>query len=251
MRSDQDDQHKKTPFAKENEERNTRELFQNRKKTKWYDRAGTFSIVLVALILGGAVYYTIQDDLNIGDLGNQNESIDLSQNRDELPNYDVLNPVPVRDSQNPSPGSSEQSGTTTQSAKEFQMPVDGVVTKTHSPDTPVYSKTLDQYVVHIGIDIDTTPNTAVKSIAEGTVIKVYQDDKYGSSVWVSHTGGLVSKYSNLTQEKRVGEGDVVKQGDVIGFTGNTSLMESQDISHLHFSMEQDGKPVDPLKYLNK
>ena len=209
-------------------------------------------ILLLAVILGGAVFFAAQGDFWPDRSARQNDRINVGGEDREQLEYKVLNPVPVRDSQSQtagqnagSQGKSSQSG----SSNGFLMPVDGVVTKTHSPDTPVYSKTLDQYMVHFGIDIDTTLNTPVRAVQEGTVIKVYQDDKFGSSVWISHPQGLVSQYGNLTKERTVGEGDVVKAGDVIGKVGDTALLESLDISHLHFAMEQNGKPVDPLSYL--
>ena len=43
----------------------------------------------------------------------------------------------------------------------------------------------------------------------------------------------------------VKEGDVVKQGQVIGYVGATALLETALGDHLHFSVSCDGVSIDP------
>ena len=47
----------------------------------------------------------------------------------------------------------------------------------------------------------------------------------------------------------VGEGDVVKAGDVISGVGITALFESMDPPHLHFEVLKDGNPIDPASFI--
>ena len=49
----------------------------------------------------------------------------------------------------------------------------------------------------------------------------------------------------------VAVGDTVSSGDILGSVGNTAIAESALPDHLHFSMDKDGAPVDPLSYLTK
>lgn len=142
-----------------------------------------------------------------------------------------------------------QSGSSGHSA-EYIMPADGKVQLAYSMDSLVYSKTLDQYMTHPGVDISAPLSTKVKAVADGTVTKVYNDDRYGTTVEVTHKGGLVSLYSNLSDQGHVEAGDEVSQGQTIGCVGDTALFESLEETHLHFAMMKNGDPVDPGDYIS-
>lgn len=142
-----------------------------------------------------------------------------------------------------------QHGSSVKSA-EYIMPADGKVQLAYSMDALVYSKTLDQYMTHPGVDISAPLSTKVKAVADGTVTKVYNDDRYGTTVEVTHKGGLVSLYSNLSDQGHVEAGDEVTQGQTIGCVGDTALFESLEETHLHFAMMKNGDPVDPGDYIS-
>lgn len=131
------------------------------------------------------------------------------------------------------------------SASAYSAPLTGKIIKEFSPNAPVYSKTLDQYMVHNGIDIASPVDTQVKAVADGTVTKVYKDDRYGITIEITHADGLISSYGNLSTDSLVEEGDVVKKGQVISGVGTTALFETLDESHLHFELLQDGKQINP------
>ena len=104
-------------------------------------------------------------------------------------------------------------------AADYIAPVKGKIQMRYSMDMPIYSKTLDQYMTHSGIDIAAPLSRKVKAIAGGTVTKVSEDDRYGTTVEVTHGNGIVSIYSNLAEQGTAETGDVVKQGEVIGAIG--------------------------------
>ena len=131
------------------------------------------------------------------------------------------------------------------SASAYSAQLTGKIIKEFSPNAPVYSKTLDQYMVHNGIDIASPVDTQVKAVADGTVTKVYKDDRYGITIEITHADGLISSYGNLSTDSLVEEGDVVKKGQVISGVGTTALFETLDESHLHFELLQDGKQINP------
>ncbi|MDD2216921.1 MAG: M23 family metallopeptidase [Eubacteriales bacterium] len=131
----------------------------------------------------------------------------------------------------------------------YGSPLSGKIIKEFSVDTPTYSKTLDQYMIHPGIDIAAPLDTQVKAIADGTVTKVYQDDRYGTTIEITHTNGLISLYSNLSTDSLTEVGDVVKKGQVISGVGSSALFETLDESHLHFEIIKDGKQIDPRDYI--
>lgn len=134
-------------------------------------------------------------------------------------------------------------------AADYIAPVKGKIQMKYSMDMPIYSKTLDQYMTHSGIDIAAPLSTKVKAIAGGTVTKVSEDDRYGTTVEITHGNGIVSIYSNLAEQGTAETGDVVKQGEIIGAIGETALFETLEESHLHLEMTRDSAYVDPAEYI--
>ena len=131
-------------------------------------------------------------------------------------------------------------------------PVVGEVTKSHSLDTPVFSNTLGEWRVHTGIDISADEGAEVYCAADGVVTKIYSDPLFGKSVEVTHDGGIVSIYSNLTSaDIAVSEGQSIASGNLIGKVGDTSLSELADEPHLHFAVKVDGVSVNPLDYISE
>ena len=128
-------------------------------------------------------------------------------------------------------------------------PIDGALIWGYADDQLLYSKTLDQWTTHMGIDLAAPAGTEVKSVLAGTVQRVYMDDLLGQTVTVEHTTGRVSMYANLEESVLVEEGQKVNAGDVLGKVGATSVAECADAPHLHFSFYIDGAPVDPMKHV--
>lgn len=141
----------------------------------------------------------------------------------------------------------------TETVSKFINPVkydDASVTNPYSMDKLIYSVTLDQYMTHCGVDIEAPEDTQVVAAAAGTVTAIYEDDRYGTSIEVTHGGDLVTIYSNLSTAEMVEIGDVVEAGQIIGGVGSTGLFESLEPAHLHFEMLQSGAYVNPADYIN-
>ena len=128
------------------------------------------------------------------------------------------------------------------------MPVNGIITVNHSLETMVYSPTFGDWRVHKGIDIDAESGTQIKSVASGTVARVYTDEMMGNVIEINH-GDFVSVYAGVSTLEMLQEGGEVGQGDVISETGNTALNESGQNPHLHFELLYGGNSVDPIDYL--
>ena len=134
----------------------------------------------------------------------------------------------------------------------FQFPVkheNAQVTNPYSMDKLIYSVTLDQYMTHCGVDIEAPEDTQVTASAPGTVTAIYEDDRYGTSVEITHSDGFITVYSNLSTAELVEVGDVVEAGKVIGGVGTTGLFESLEPAHLHLEMLKDGVYVNPADYI--
>ena len=138
-------------------------------------------------------------------------------------------------------------------AKElsFICPVKGTMIKSYSADIPVFSLTMEDYRVHTGIDISADAGTQVMAAASGTITKVEFDPLMGQTVEITHDGDYVTTYRNLQtkMESGIEVGVSVTAGDIIGYVGDTALVEISDSPHLHFEMKKDGKSLDPLSLI--
>ncbi len=152
-------------------------------------------------------------------------------------------------SPSPSPDKAAATSPKPSTAPTFVWPVNGSVLTPHSEDELIYDKTMGDWRVHMGLDIETAAGAKVCAIADGTVKEILDDPNLGTTVIIEHEGKLVSQYSNLSSIPTVKAGDKVKKGEVIGATGNTALDESALTYHLHLEVFNDGSPVDPAGLL--
>ena len=96
----------------------------------------------------------------------------------------------------------------------------------------------------------TSSDETVAAVSQdGTVTAVYEDDRYGTSVEITHKGDVVTIYSNLSNSDMVEIGDTVTGGQIIGGVGSTGLFESLEPAHLHFEMLKGGAYVNPADYI--
>lgn len=98
--------------------------------------------------------------------------------------------------------------------------------------------------VHLGVDLASTANAPVQAANSGRVILTQFVGIFGNTVVIDHGFGLLSLYAHLNQIS-VNQGEMVQQGDKIGFTGLTGLAGGD---HLHFSMIVHDVFVNPLEW---
>ena len=134
----------------------------------------------------------------------------------------------------------------------FILPVSGNLSREHDPALQVFSPTMQDYRVHLGIDITTVESAPVYAAASGKIEKVWEDVRYGQCIAIAHSGGAMTIYKNLSAELADGiaEGASVTAGALIGAVGNTAMVEIAEDPHLHFEMTVDGIAVDPLDYFD-
>jgi murein DD-endopeptidase MepM/ murein hydrolase activator NlpD len=92
--------------------------------------------------------------------------------------------------------------------------------------------------------------TGICAWRDGVVIEAADTDgPAGTCVAIDHGDGLVSRYFHLERGSlRVATGDTVREGAVLGWMGKTGRSTGE---HLHFQLERDGEPIDPLPLLCK
>ena len=132
---------------------------------------------------------------------------------------------------------------------EATRPVEGETVTSFSMDKLLYNETMRDWRTHDGIDIAADAGTAVVAARPGTVETVEADPIMGTTVTVRHEGKWESVYASLADMAEVEAGDDVTAGQVLGFVGDTAASESALGPHLHFSVLNDGTPVDPETFL--
>lgn len=123
------------------------------------------------------------------------------------------------------------------------------VIREYSEKEPSYSKTLDVWEIHKGIDVSAEKGEEVKSLLDGTIVDVYKDDKYGMSVKIKSDNDIVVVYSNLDSQVKVEKDQQVKQGDSIGIVGSTANVEFEDGTHVHVQAYNGEKSIDPMSLI--
>lgn len=151
---------------------------------------------------------------------------------------------------------SEQTSNSTQVGNKlpsFALPVSGTISSYHDPDLQVFSPTMQDYRVHLGIDLVTKENAPVYSAADGKITKIWVDPMMGYCMAVSHSGDCVTIYKNLSDALPAGisEGVSVRSGQLIATVGDSAMVEIASEPHLHFEMTVADLAVDPLEYFDE
>jgi murein DD-endopeptidase MepM/ murein hydrolase activator NlpD len=135
----------------------------------------------------------------------------------------------------------------------FILPVSGKITNKHDPTLQVFSPTMQDYRVHIGVDLATKENAPVYAAADGKISKIWVDTLMGYCIAIKHSGDCVTVYKNLaeTLPEGIAEGASVRSGQLIATVGESAMVEIADEPHLHFEMTVGELAVDPLEYFDE
>ena len=100
---------------------------------------------------------------------------------------------------------------------------------------------------HAGIDISTASGRPVIAAAPGKVIVAARNGPYGNLVEIDHGFGLTTRYGHLS-EFAVEVGTTVELGQIIGRVGATGRATG---AHVHFEIRSNGRPINPMRLLNR
>ena len=106
-----------------------------------------------------------------------------------------------------------------------------------------HGKKIDQQV-HLGYDLAVTQHVGVQASNDGKIVYAAPLGIYGNCIVVDHGYGLQTIYGHLSRID-VHEGDMVKQGQVMGLSGMTGMAGGD---HIHFAMQLDGVQIDPKEW---
>jgi murein DD-endopeptidase MepM/ murein hydrolase activator NlpD len=102
-----------------------------------------------------------------------------------------------------------------------------------------------QQAFHAGIDFAASCGTPIKAGGAGVIFSAGPNGGYGNATVINHGGGLATLYAHQSSIA-VSVGQVVEQGQVIGYVGSTGKSTG---CHLHFEVRVNGTPVNPMGYL--
>lgn len=97
---------------------------------------------------------------------------------------------------------------------------------------------------HNGVDWAGPIGTAIMAAGGGTIEEAGRKGEFGNYIRVRHANGYQTAYAHMSRfAPGISEGVRVRQGQVIGFIGNTGLSAGP---HLHFEVLINRQPVDPM-----
>jgi murein DD-endopeptidase MepM/ murein hydrolase activator NlpD len=145
--------------------------------------------------------------------------------------------------------------------EEYEIPIEGGNSFSASADdkrdsrtpygAPVdekgyISRRYNEEIYHFGIDIALKKGTPILATADGTVSVAEKSDDLGYYVMIKHASGYSTLYAH-NSSLAVESGTRVRRGDLIAHSGNLGQSSGP---HLHYAiLDKDGKPVDPMPFL--
>ena len=101
--------------------------------------------------------------------------------------------------------------------------------------------------MHEGIDLRAKIGSPVYATGDGSIAYAGRKGNLGQSVYIDHGFGFETRYAHLSKfAPGVRKGKKILRGQLIGYSGNTGLVEGP---HLHYEVLLNGRNVDPLNYL--
>nr|WP_186565383.1 peptidoglycan DD-metalloendopeptidase family protein [Lawsonibacter celer] len=94
---------------------------------------------------------------------------------------------------------------------------------------------------HTGIDVPAPGGTPILAAKSGQVVTSASHYSYGNYVVIDHGNGASTLYAHMSS-RAVSEGQMVTQGQVIGYVGTTG---SSNGNHLHLEVRENYTRVDP------
>ncbi len=102
---------------------------------------------------------------------------------------------------------------------------------------------LNRIRAHKGVDYAARTGTPVKAAGDGVITFHGTQGGYGNMIVISHGDHYETAYAHLSRfRKDLQDGEPVKQGELIGYVGQTGLATGP---HLHYEFRVDGVHRDP------
>jgi murein DD-endopeptidase MepM/ murein hydrolase activator NlpD len=108
--------------------------------------------------------------------------------------------------------------------------------------------TLNRKEMHRGLDMKAAMKTPVYATADGVVewSGMHKSSGYGNLIILDHNYGFKAYFGHLNKVV-VKQGDFIKKGDLIAYSGNTGMSSGP---HLHYEIRFVQHPVDPYQFVH-
>ncbi len=130
----------------------------------------------------------------------------------------------------------------------FTRPLYGKIIKPFSVEIPLYSKTMDDWRIHEGVDVACVLGSEVYACEDGVVEEVGYNMLFGNFVTLK-CGDYLLKYASLSSDISFAKGDNVYKGQVIGTVDSSCVSEICDEPHFHFEVSKNGELIDPCSII--
>ena len=212
---------------------------ENKRKEKFVT-AGLIGLsiltLLVTIVIAGFLNDSSKD--NAPAVATAEENVEVVEQEEDIPEEAEIIETPEQTE--PEPVSNPLPG--------FSAPCEGSLLQEFSIHAPLYNETLDDWRVHMGVDISAPLGTKVKAIADGIISNKFDDLRHGYTVIIDHEGGFRSVYSNLAELDTAVIGCRIPRGTIISSVGDTTLYETIADTHLHLELMKNEEHVNPLEY---
>lgn len=109
-----------------------------------------------------------------------------------------------------------------------------------------FHPTQRRYKAHYGMDFEANLGTPIEAIQDGVITRAQYGRANGNNVKIKHNNKLSTQYLHMSQiDSSIHVGDAVKQGQVIGYVGNTGWSSGP---HLCLRVWYNGSQRDPLEF---
>ena len=132
------------------------------------------------------------------------------------------------------------------SSSGLSYPINTYIT---SPYGMRFHPVLHYWKLHDGTDFGAGCGTPIHAAASGVITDRYYNGGYGNRLFLSNgviNGSSITTVYNHLSRYKVRVGQRVRKGQVIGYVGTTGYSTG---CHLHFMVYQDGRVVNPMRWL--
>lgn len=193
-------------------------------------------------------YLSEQADMTNEVIGPRQDSNEDSDEKNNEENSDTQKETSQLESDNQKEVASLNADLNFQPDDKMTWPVLGDVILNYSMDGDVYFETLQQYKYNPAIYVGAKEGDAVSACAKGQVIEIGQDARIGQYVVMDLGNGYQATYGQLGN-LQVKKGSVVARGQVIANVAKTTRYFSVEGDHVYLAITKDGKPVNPMDFL--